>query len=63
MIVQIIKKIEKYENEKYGKSTVFTSNNYVNAQIHVLINEECFQVSQKLPWAQRNRQGSTCQIC
>lgn len=25
------KKNEKYENEKYGRSTVFTSNNYVNA--------------------------------
>lgn len=25
------KKNWKYENEKYGRSTVFTSNNYVNA--------------------------------
>lgn len=42
MIVQIIKKIEKYENEKYGRLIVFILNNYVNVQIYVLINEECF---------------------
>lgn len=52
-------KMKNMADQQFSHQIIMLMHRYMT----VLINEECFQVSQKLPWAQRNRQASTCQIC